>query len=98
MLSEQGIFLKLPLEVRMKKTFYASLIAQKVEATEVLLTLLPELANWDFQGANKAGVIMTPLLIICEKQGTVKVLKTLHGFHETCHSVTFIVLVNSHQR
>ena len=21
-----------------------------------------------------------------------------HGFHETCHSVTFIVLVNSHQR
>ena len=24
--------------------------------------------------------------------------KTLHEFHETCHAVTFIVLVNSHQR
>ena len=24
--------------------------------------------------------------------------KTGHEFHETCHSVTFIVLVNSHQR
>ena len=23
---------------------------------------------------------------------------TLHEFHEACHSVTFIVLVNSHQR
>ena len=23
--------------------------------------------------------------------------KTYHEFHETCHSVTFIVLVNSHQ-
>ena len=22
----------------------------------------------------------------------------IHEFHETCHSVTFIVLVNSHQR
>ena len=26
------------------------------------------------------------------------ITKILHEFHETCHSVTFIVLVNSHQR
>ena len=25
-------------------------------------------------------------------------IKVYHEFHETCHSVTFIVLVNSHQR
>ena len=33
--------------------------------------------------------------------GRLKIVKTdllMHEFHETCHSVTFIVLVNSHQR
>ena len=29
---------------------------------------------------------------------SLKVSLTKHGFHETCHCVTFIVLVNSHQR
>ena len=29
---------------------------------------------------------------------TVLITRTYHEFHETCHSATFIVLVNSHQR
>ena len=33
----------------------------------------------------------------CEINSNPKESKT-HEFHETCHSVTFIVLVNSHQR
>ena len=35
-------------------------------------------------------------MVICKFSDSVELTK--HEFHDTCHSVTLIVLVNSHQR
>ena len=51
---------------------------------------------WEIRA--KANQVNSTILRVWKDQRCNTETTALHGFHETCHSVTFIVLVNSHQR
>ena len=52
--------------------------------------------NYQREGVLKRGCKLTALSML-DLSAVVATFER-HEFHETCHSITFIVLVNSHQR
>ena len=66
----------------------------------ILVQNQKKVSNFSFQNArNSSHVILFPnALGACHVWLTGNYIIAEHEFHETCHSVTFIVVVNSHQR
>ena len=74
-----------------------------VEAVYLPLEAQPQVMSWSGAGGDGGAPFVSDAIHKCNIAVTLllhfsAIAQAIHELHETCHSVTFTVLVNSHQR